>query len=71
MVLIRSLAWEPPYAMGAAQEKTKRQKKEKKKKEKKEFALHVCREWVSRVVDIGLRRPNFVRVQNMMSKTQA
>ena len=25
--LIRPLAWEPPYAMGAALEKTKRQKK--------------------------------------------
>ena len=31
--LIRSLAWEPPYAMGAALEKnTKRPKKKKKKK---------------------------------------
>ena len=29
---IRPLAWEPPYAMGAALEKTKRQKKKKKKK---------------------------------------
>ena len=28
---IRSLAWEPPYAAGAAPEKTKRQKKKKKK----------------------------------------
>ena len=30
--LIRPLALEPPYAMGAAQEKAKRQKKKKKKK---------------------------------------
>ena len=29
------LAWEPPYAVGAAQEKAKRQKKKEKKKEKK------------------------------------
>ena len=28
---IRPLAWESPYAMGAAQEKTKRQKDQKKK----------------------------------------
>ena len=31
---IRSLAWEPPYAIGAALEKAKRQKKKKKKKRK-------------------------------------
>jgi len=29
---IRPLAWEPPYAAGAAQEMAKRQKKEKRKK---------------------------------------
>ena len=29
---IRSLAWEPPYARGAAQEMAKRQKRKKKKK---------------------------------------
>jgi len=29
---IRPLAWEPPYAAGAAQEMAKRQKKKKKKK---------------------------------------
>ena len=29
---IRPLAWEPPYAMGAAQEKAKRPKKRKKKR---------------------------------------
>ena len=32
---IGPLAWEPPYAAGAALEKTKRQKKKKKKKRKK------------------------------------
>jgi len=31
---IRPLAWEPPYAAGAAQEIAKRQKKRKKEKEK-------------------------------------
>jgi len=33
---IRPLAWEPPYAVGAAQEKGKKTKKKKKKKRKKE-----------------------------------
>ena len=32
---IRPLAWEPPYAMGAAQEKAKRQKKKPKKQKQK------------------------------------
>ena len=32
---IRPLAWEPPYAMAAAQEKAKSQKKKKKKERKK------------------------------------
>ena len=32
---IRPLAWEPPYAAGAAQEKAKRQKKKKGKEKKK------------------------------------
>ena len=36
---IRPLAWEPPYAMGAAQEKAKRKKKEKKKRKKKRATL--------------------------------
>ena len=31
---IRPLAWEPPYAVGAALEKTKRQKKRKKERNK-------------------------------------
>ena len=33
--LIRPLAWEPPYATGAALEKARKKKKTKKKKEKK------------------------------------
>src|SRR5512136_2561390 len=33
---IRPLAWEPPYASGAAHEIAKRQKKKKKKKKKKD-----------------------------------
>ena len=32
---IRPLAWEPPYAVGEAQEMAKRQKKKKKKKKEK------------------------------------
>ena len=36
---IRPLAWEPPYAMGAALEKAKRPKKKKKKKKKKDLIL--------------------------------
>ena len=35
MALIRPLVWEPPYAMGAAQEKAKKKKKKKKKQKKK------------------------------------
>jgi len=31
--LIRPLAWEPPYAMGAAQEIAKKKKKKKERKE--------------------------------------
>ena len=31
--LIRPLAWEPPYAVAAALEKTKKKKKKKKKEE--------------------------------------
>ena len=31
--LIQPVAWEPPYAVGVALEKTKRQKKKKKKKD--------------------------------------
>ena len=31
---IRPLAWDPPYAVGAALEKAKRQKKKKKKGER-------------------------------------
>ena len=34
--LIRPLAWEPPYTMGVALEKTERPKKEKEKERKKE-----------------------------------
>ena len=36
---IQPLAWEPPYAAGAAQEIAKRQKKKKKKKKKKREKL--------------------------------
>ena len=32
VALIRPLAWEPPYAMGAALKKKKRKKEKKKKK---------------------------------------
>ena len=38
---IRPLAWEPPYAAGAAQEMAKRpKKKERKKKKKKKRNVH-------------------------------
>ena len=39
---IRPLAWEPPYAVGAAQEKAK-DKKKKKKERKKEKILDYMR----------------------------
>ena len=34
---IQPLAWEPPYAEGAAQEMAKKEKKKKKKERKKEI----------------------------------
>ena len=34
---IRSLAWEPPYAKGAAQEMAKRKEKNKKNKKNKKY----------------------------------
>ena len=37
--LIRPLAWEAPYAVGAAQEMAKRQKKKRKKERKKDLCL--------------------------------
>ena len=37
MALIRPLAWEPPYAAGAAQEIAKRQKKKKNSNETYKF----------------------------------
>ena len=40
---IRPLAWEPPYAIGAALEKAKLQKKKKKKKRKLFFAKILLR----------------------------
>ena len=38
---IRTLAWEPPYAAGAAQENGKKTKKKKKKKKRKSYAVRV------------------------------
>ena len=40
--LIQPLAWEPPYAVGAAQEMAKRQKKKKKKTKNKNKKTHKC-----------------------------
>ena len=37
IALIRSLAWEPPYAVGVAQEKAKKQNKTKQKSCEKRF----------------------------------
>ena len=41
---IRPPTWEPPYVIGAAQEKAKRQKKIKKRKEKKKKTISVGEE---------------------------
>ena len=44
IVLVRPLAWELPYAMGAALEKAKRQKKKKRERERdfvKNFLLDI------------------------------
>ena len=38
---IRPLAWELPYAVGAALEKTKKDKKKKKKKKKKNLLVNL------------------------------
>ena len=38
---IRPLAWEPPYATGAALEKTKRQKQKQTNKDRIYFTLHL------------------------------
>ena len=48
--LIRPLAWEPPYAAGAALEKAKRQKDKKKKKEEEAAITVSGAEEVSQVV---------------------
>ena len=44
--LIRPLAWEPPYAAGAAVEKTKKKKKKKKKKNLTAVAWVAAEVWV-------------------------
>ena len=38
---IQPLAWDPPFAMGVALEKAKRQKKKKKKKPKKPLLVYL------------------------------
>jgi len=45
---IRPLAWEPPYAAGAAQEKAKRQKNKINKIKKRKVTLE-CLLWLSRL----------------------
>ena len=43
--LIRPLAWEPPYAAGAAQEMAKKQKKKRKRKSNLEALAVVQQDW--------------------------
>ena len=50
--LIRPLAWEPPYAAGAALEKAKRQKKKELPKKKKAF-FHEN----AKVIKVSVREP--------------
>ena len=52
-VLIRPLAWEPPYAAGAAQEMAKRQKDQKKKKNLGEFDYRCCEFYIKRFLNGG------------------
>ena len=59
---IRPLAWEPPYAAGAAQEiattttTTKRQKKKKKKKKERDRGVPIVAQWKQSDWDPGGRR---------------
>ena len=45
-VLIRPLAWEPPYATGAAlkRQKTKKKKRKKERKRKVRLEMHIRRD---------------------------
>ena len=43
IALSRPLAWEPPYAAGAAQERAKRQKKTKQKQKQKNNNIYICK----------------------------
>ena len=44
---IRPLAWEPPYAMGTALEKAKRQEKKRKKERKNQFGVPFVVQWLT------------------------
>jgi len=51
--LITPLAWEPPYAEGAALEKAQRQKKKKKKKKRKiKWGIPVMAQWLTNPTSI-------------------
>ena len=47
IVPIGSLAWEPPYAEGAAQEEAKRQKKMEPVKKKTKTGVPVVAQWLA------------------------
>ena len=44
---IGPLAWEPPYATGAAQEIAKRQKKEKEKEKTRPIGVPIVAQWLT------------------------
>ena len=52
---IRPLAWEPPYAMAAAQEMAKRQKKKKKKKPRYDTAAAATLDPLTRCASLGIK----------------
>ena len=54
---VRPLAWEPPYAVGAAQEMAKKQKEKEKEKEKVTLKLWL---WCNRIGSVlGALGPGF------------
>ena len=46
IALIRPLAWEPPYAMGAALKDKETKKKKKKKRKEKKYWSSLVVQWV-------------------------
>ena len=61
---IRPLAWEPPYATGAALEKAKRQKKKKKKERERERDTKIKNTSITLPFEINIGRQIMVYCAN-------